>query len=195
MNQKNINKARKSIKYGKFKSSEPLLIVLMGLPGTGKSYLSDYLNKKYSFTILSGENITYSIFGTEKCSGSQFKEAYEILHYLAVELLKKKNNIVIDGTNLKYEFRRQIYKTANNLSKKVLIYLYTSDATALKRANSRGEDYNDSKMILSKCSPETFQEFTRQLESPNKHEAHFKIKSDDKLFENIDSIIKNILKE
>ncbi|MDD3756401.1 MAG: ATP-binding protein [Bacteroidales bacterium] len=195
MNQKNIYKAEKSIRYGKCKSSEPLLITLMGLPGTGKSYLSDYLNKKYSFTILSGENITHSIFGTEKCSGSQYKEAYEILRYLAVELLKDGNNIVIDGTNLKHEFRKQIYEDVNNISKNILIYLFTSDATALKRANSRGEDYINPKMIMSKCSPETFEIFKKQLEPPNKHETHFKIKSDDKLFENIDKIITNSIKE
>ncbi len=195
MNQEYINKARKSIRYGKYKSSEPLLIVLMGLPGTGKSYLSNYLNKRYSFTILSGENVTYSIFGTEKCSGSQYKEAYEILRYLAVELLKKKHNIVIDGTNLKYEFRKQIYKSVDNLSKTILIYLFTDDAIALKRTNSRGENYNNSKMILSKCSPKTFKIFKEQLELPHKNEIYYRIKSNDKLFKNINTIINNIIKK
>jgi len=195
MNQENINKARKSIKYGRSKSSKPLSIILMGLPGTGKSYLANYLNKKYSFTILSGENITYSIFGTEKCSGNQYGEAYKTLHYLAVDLLKNKYNIVIDGTNLKYEFRKQIYKSINNLSKNILIYLYIDDALALRRANSRGEDYNNSKMILSKCSPETFKVFKKQLELPRKNEMYYQIKSDKMLFKKIDRIITDITKE
>lgn len=192
MNQENVNKARKSIKYGTYKSEKPLLFVLMGLPGTGKTYLSNYLSKKYSFTILSGENITYSIFETEKCSGDEYRQAYEILRFLSIELLKKKHNIVIDGTNLKYEFRKQIYESVGKLSRTVLIYLFTNDATALRRANSRKEDYNNLKMILSKCSPETFKSFKKQLELPKKNEEYYQVKSDEKLFENIDKIINKI---
>jgi predicted kinase len=161
----------------------------MGLPGAGKSYLSNYLNKKYSFTILSGENITFSIFGTEKCSGIQYKEAYRILQFLATELLNQKYNVVIDGTNLKYEFRKQIYKAVGASIKILLIYLFTDDVVALKRANSRGKNYDNSKMILSKCSPKTFAAFKTQLELPHKNEKYYRIKSDEMLFEKIDAIL------
>src|SRR3989344_4776194 len=81
MNDQYIIKARTSVRYGDI-SQEPILIILMGLPGSGKSYLADYLNRKYSFTILSGENVTHTIFGTEKCTGKQYKEAYDTLRTL-----------------------------------------------------------------------------------------------------------------
>ena len=32
------------------------LIVLMGLPGSGKSYVAEYIHKKYGFVLLSGED-------------------------------------------------------------------------------------------------------------------------------------------
>jgi tRNA uridine 5-carbamoylmethylation protein Kti12 len=189
----NIEKIKKSIKYGKRQNKKPVLIILMGLPGVGKTYLSKFLNKKYSFTVLSGENITYSIFGTEKCLGNQYKEAYETLRSLAIELLKKKYNVVVDGTNLKYEFRKQIYEAVGKLSKTVLIYLYTSDKIAFKRANSRKENYKNLKMIMSKCSPKKFKNFKNQLEMPRNNEIYYPIKSDKKLFENIDKIIKTLV--
>ena len=193
MNQKYITKAKKCIKHGTYKSLKPLLIILMGLPGTGKSYLSDYLHRKYSFTILSGENITHSIFGAEKCSGYQYKEAYKILRLLSVKSLKQKYNVVIDGTNLKYEFRKQIYEAVGRLSKIILIYLFINDATALKRANLRGENYSNSKMVLSTCPPKTFTAFKKQLELPQQDEQCYQIKSDNKLFKKIDAIIKHII--
>ena len=43
--QKYIEKAKATVNYGECKSKNPLLIILMGLPGSGKSYLADYLNK------------------------------------------------------------------------------------------------------------------------------------------------------
>lgn len=50
------------------------LIVLMGLLGSGKSYVAEYIHKKYGFVILSGEEITTQMFGTEKVSGKQYAE-------------------------------------------------------------------------------------------------------------------------
>jgi hypothetical protein len=191
MRQEYIDKAKKVIKYGSFKSKKPLLIVLMGLPGTGKSYLGNYLHKKYSFSVLSGENITYALFNTEKCLGSQYREAYEILRSLASELLKQNYNVIIDGTNLRYEFRKQIYDVMKGLAKIVLIYLFIDDRIALKRANMRGENFSNSNTenILSKCSPETFTSFKTQLEPPQKNETFYKIKSDKNLFKKINKII------
>ncbi|EKE06220.1 MAG: hypothetical protein ACD_19C00042G0001 [uncultured bacterium] len=54
-------KAQKTIKKGT-KSKSPRLVVLMGLPGSGKSYVSNYLHEKHGFTVLSGENITFALF-------------------------------------------------------------------------------------------------------------------------------------
>lgn len=187
--QKYIKRAKVTINYGKRKYDKPLLIVLMGLPGTGKSYLADYLHQKHFFTTLSGENVTHAIFGTEKCASGQYKEAYEMLRILAKELLVKKFSIVIDGTNLKYEFRKQIYDEIDNLAKIMLFYLVIDDETALQRANLRGENYNDPKKILSKCHPETFAIFKTKLEIPQESENYFKLKSCSYLFEEVDKII------
>jgi len=195
MNQEYIKIAKKSIKYGRRKNQKQLAVILIGLPGTGKSYISQYLHKRYHFTILSGENITYSIFKTEKCTASQYKEAYEILRFLMVDLLKQKYNVVIDGTNLKYEFRRQIYESIGNLAEIILIYLYIDDATALRRANSRKKDYSNLKAISSGCSPETFAAFKSQLELPRENEKCYKLKSDKNVFKKLDAIFDNIIKK
>lgn len=195
MNQRYLTRARKSVIYGSYKSKNPLLIVLMGLPGTGKSYLANYLNKRYSFSILSGENVTHSIFGSDKHSTSQYKEAYEILRFLAAEMTTQKYNVVIDGTNLKHLFREQIYKVVSDSSAKpILIHLFIDDAIALNRANSRGENFSDLKGILSKCLPETFAAFKSQVELPQKDEFHYNVKSDEMLFIKIDEIMADIIK-
>lgn len=187
--QEDIKRAKKTINYGKRKGDKPLLIVLMGFPGSGKSYLAEYLHQKHFFTTLSGENVAHAIFGTEKCASGQYKEVYAVLRILAKELLVKKFSIVIDGTNLKYEFRKQIYDEMGDLAKTMLFYLVIDDETALKRANLRGESYSDPKKILSKCHPETFAIFKTKLEIPQESENYFKLKSYSRLFEEIDKII------
>jgi len=79
----------------------PTLIILMGLPGSGKSYVSEYIHKKYGFIVLSGEEITTQMFGTEKVSGSQYADVYKVIRQKASELLSQEESVVIDGTNLK----------------------------------------------------------------------------------------------
>jgi len=182
-----FSKAEKSIKKGKITDSARLL-VLMGLPGSGKSYLSSYLHEKHGFTILSGENITFAIFGTEKCSASEYALAYKILRQLAKKLLSKGYSVVIDGTNLKYIFRKQIYDEVG-CSSTTLIYLKTDDKTILNRISKRGVDYQNKKDIKSSCSKQTFNSFKNQLEEPLANENCVVVTSDNHIFANIDLVL------
>lgn len=177
-------KAEKSIKKGKI-TTTPKLIVLMGLPGSGKSYVSSYLNEKHGYTVLSGENITCAIFGTEKCSGSEYALAYKTLRELAIKLLKQGYSVVIDGTNLKHVFRKQIYDEIA-YSPTILLYLKTDDKTALERISNRGVDYENKKDIKSSISLDTFNSFKSQLEEPLPDEKAQIITSDENVFTNID---------
>lgn len=181
-----LSKAEKSINLG-IKSDSPKLIILMGLPGSGKSYVSSYLNDKYSFTVLCGENITFSLFGTEKCSTDEYTLAYKILRQLAIKLLAEGYSVVIDGTNLRYTFRQQIYHEVN-WNPTTLVYLKIDENTALNRISQRGIDYQNKKNIKSSISQEVFNNFKTQLEEPNSNENAITIISDDKLFKNIDSM-------
>lgn len=189
MNQEYIKKAKTAIKNWE-KVINPSCIILMWFPWTWKSYTSHYLNEKYNYTILSWENITHAIFGTEKCTWEQYKQAYKILNFLAKELIDSWYRIIIDWTNLKKEFRTNIYNSMNNDVKVFWIYLYTSDEIALNRANSRWINVNNPTNILSSCSKETFEGFKKQLELPNEDENFFMIESNENLLNTLDIVIK-----
>jgi len=186
-----IPKVLNTITKGK-KSANPKLIVLMGLPGTGKSYVADYLNRKYGFTILSGENFTFALFGTGKHSADKYILAYNVLRELSRRLIKQGYSIVIDGTNLKFIYRQQIYKDVGLKFKTLLFYLFVDDKIALERTKRRGENYNSLQNIKSSCSVGTFNKFKEQLEEPLAKEKYFKIKSDKNILRKIDLIFKKI---
>lgn len=182
-------KAKTAIKYWT-KSISPQCIILMWLPWTGKSYSSHYLNEKHGYTILSWENITHAIFGTEKCSWTQYWEAYEILNILAQELVQDWYKIVIDSTNLKKIFRSKINESLSAICNNIFwVYLYINDDIAFKRANSRGLSFEDSTNILSSVSRETFASFKEQLELPSKEENFFMVESNENLFKTLDIVI------
>lgn len=180
-----LQKAFKTIKVGKVFSS-PQLVILMDLPGSGKTYVADYLNKKYGFTILSGENISHLLFEN---SQADFSLSYKILRQLAFRLLNDSYSVVIDGTNLKLSYRKQIYEEVCRNIKPILIYLLVDDQTARRRINSRGVDNHDKQDIKSECSEETFAKFKEQTEEPAEGEFCYRIISDENLLKKIDSVI------
>jgi len=181
----NEQKALKTIKVGK-KFSHSKIIILMGLPGSGKSFVADYLNKKYGYTIISGENISNALFGNNI---ADFSIVYKIVRQLASKLLMEKHSIVIDGTNLKFSFRKQIYDEVCMDIKPILIYLLVDDKTARKRIDKRGEGCQNIKDIKSQCSKETFIKFKEQTEEPTENEPFYRLVSDENLLGKIDSII------
>jgi len=137
---------------------KPKLIILMGLPGAGKSYLSKYLKKKYQAKILSGEDMAIKMFGTSKCQAKEYKLVYQEIRQQAKDLLNQGFTVVIDGTNLKYQYRKEIYEEVV-WKQTILIYLPIDDKTALERLEKRGG-----------CDKKTFYEFKKQLEEPQKEE-------------------------
>lgn len=150
----------------------------MGLPGSGKSYVSEYIRQNYGYLILSGEEITSQIFGSEKVSGSQYSEVYRIIRQKASNLLSQGKSVAIDGTNLKQLFRQQIYDEVKCNSIK-LIYLKTDDKTAIDRISKRENS----------CSVETYNNFKNQTEEPQPFEKAIILKSDNQLLSNIDRIM------
>lgn len=88
---------------------------------------------------MSGEDITTQLFGTEKVSGDEYAQVYQHLRQEAIKLISQNKSVVIDGTNLKREFRQQIYNEVK-CNQTILIYLKTDDKTALDRI-SKGKTH------------------------------------------------------
>lgn len=193
MNVISIEKARSTILFWE-KVSTPECMILMGLPGTGKSFVSKYLHKKYGYTILSWENITYAIFGTTICLPEQYREAYSILHFLACELTWENYKIVIDATNLQYEHRKQIYDSIDSGTKIYGIYLQIDESISLDRIKNRWQNTDSPKNILSSCSIETFLEFKKSIDIPTKNEYIIPMISDENIFHAIDEFLLTISK-
>lgn len=183
-----LSKALTTVKVGKTFSC-PLVIILMGLPGSGKTYVANSLNKKYGFTILSGENISHLLYGNNP---ADFSLVYKILRQLACHLLNDNHSIVIDGTNLKFSHRQQIYQEVCSNLKTILIYLLVDDQTARQRIDLRGVSTNHKQDIKSSVPPEVFAKFKQQTDEPKVGEFCFKINSDVNLLKEIDFIISHL---
>lgn len=191
LNEPLIKRAYDTIKFGKI-FNNPKMVILMGLPGSGKSYTANYLNCRYGFTVISGENISNSLFTNDQ--NIDYSLVYKTLRQIASCLLEKGYSVVIDGTNLKYSFRQQIYdEVCSKKNQIILINLLVEDNEAMKRIKIRGENRNDNKNIKSNCSLETYNKFKNQAEPPKLGEPFYNLKSNSELLDKVDRIISKFL--
>ena len=187
MNLDSITRARNTILSWE-KNHSPECILLMWLPWSGKSYVSEYLHRKYGFTILSWENIAYAIFNKTHCTQEEYRKAYSILHRLIPEVLSDWYRVVIDATNLQYAHRKQIYGVLDPWVKISGIFLTIDEATAKKRIQKRWENTDDPSRILSQCSDVIFQKFKENIDFPFEDENFIEIYSDENIYISLDAI-------
>jgi predicted kinase len=194
MNRATLSSAEATVLLGqKGRHTRPVLFLLMGLPGVGKSHVSRILHKSFRFTVLSGENITYALFGTEKCRNQEYAQAYKVLRRLARRYLTQGFSVVVDGTNLRREYREQIYRAATKAgANPYLLEVVAPTKNVLSRLRSRRLDYSQPTAITSACSPAKFAAFKSQVEKPLPSEPRLVLISDDRTKERLTRICRQL---
>lgn len=87
------------------------LIMLVGLPGSGKSYVAKMFR---GYDVFSSDAIREELTG-DSSNQDQNKEVFNILHKRIYDNLKSKRSAIYDATNLSSKRRRQFLQTIKNL--------------------------------------------------------------------------------
>jgi len=142
-----------------------MLLVLVGLSGSGKSFVASILHKEFGFEWIRSDKIRKEMAGIEltkkvKVGFSQgiyteewTKKVYERMLEIAEEKLKKGKKVVLDATFLKEWQRQMVIKKFPNA---VLIWITASEEEILKRLNSR-EDISDADVDVYLKQKEIFE--------------------------------------
>ena len=77
----------------------PTLIVLSGLPGSGKSVLAESLSRALSLTIVSIDPIEAAMWRAGLAKTRTGIAAYEVAHALADEHLRLRHSVIVDAVN------------------------------------------------------------------------------------------------
>src|SRR3972149_825639 len=80
--------------------AKPVLVVISGLPGTGKSYFSRKLAERLPCVILESDALRKRLFSSPDYSAAESQYLFSACHRLIEELLKSGISVVLDATNL-----------------------------------------------------------------------------------------------
>jgi len=88
------------------------LVVLVGLPGSGKSTFARELAKRHPSAILDSDALRQELFAVPEHSKKEHSRLFPALHHLMGRLLSRGVTVIVDATNLKESSRKPYYEIA-----------------------------------------------------------------------------------
>jgi len=123
--------------------AQPAIIVVSGLPGTGKSYFCRRLSERLPFLILESDALRKQLFPAPTYSADESAYLFRTIYYLIEDLLKKGTPVILDATNLEERHREHIYNIAERLNARlIMVDVQAPPELVEKRLRKRAERKN-----------------------------------------------------
>ena len=100
---------------------KPFLIMVSGLPGTGKSYFCRRLAERVPLVILESDNLRKSLFPRPTYTAEESFRLFQACHRVVEDLLKGGIAIAFDATNLGEHHREPFYHIADRVGAVLII--------------------------------------------------------------------------
>lgn len=150
--------------------ARPLIMVVVGLPGSGKSFFARQFAETFDVACISADRIRYEMTGKPQYTTEENEAVNRLIEYTAGEIAKTGRSFLIDGASNTRASRLQIEKIAKAQDYKTLvIWVQTDTATARLRSLKRNSKKIDD-MFSPSLSDTQFQVFSQRLAAPNKEQ-------------------------
>lgn len=125
-------------------TANPVLVMLTGLPGTGKSNLARQLAEVLPFAIVESDQVRKILFPQCEYTGEESQWVHRTCHALMDKLLMKGVRVIYDATNLHERHRELVYRLADAREVKLIVVKVVSpEAVASQRLRNRQGDVKD----------------------------------------------------
>lgn len=181
----------------------PVLLIVVGLPGTGKSYFAERIAEKIDAKILRTDEIRkelagikkgehrYEDFGKGLYTEEMTKKTYEEMYRRAKEIIRKGDSAILDATFSKKTQREGAYEIAKELNVPYLaIECICPEEIVIKRMKERSGD----EKAVSDATPEIYWRMKDVFESIGEDEIHITIDTSKNLDENLRLVLREIRK-
>ncbi len=122
------------------KRASPSLVILCGLPGTGKSHFARELAHRAPFVWLSSDRTRKLLVDTPSYSRREHRRVFSAMHVLTKGYLRDGYSVVFDATNLNENVRRPLYESADEAGVEPLIIRFTAPSELVRsRLSDRAE--------------------------------------------------------
>ena len=130
------------------------MIVLCGLPGTGKSSFAGELLKRLDLVVLETDRLRKALVTLPKYTSGEHARVFSVCHLLIEEYLTLGYRVLFDATNLTEQARTPLYQIAGRLDCPLFLVGLTAPSHLVKqrlgrRAAGRNPgDYSDATLQI-----------------------------------------------
>lgn len=115
----------------------PALVMVSGLPGSGKSYFSRELCRRHPLAHLNSDALRRVLFPRPN-HGGESERLFAAVHALIERLLARGAGVVLDATSLKEAYRRPLYEIAERAGAAlVIVQTEAPETVARERLEAR----------------------------------------------------------
>ncbi|MHA1419331.1 MAG: AAA family ATPase [Candidatus Heimdallarchaeaceae archaeon] len=170
----------------------PLVILLAGLPGTGKSTLARKLARRYRLEHISTDSVRKRIFrdvrensfGKGSYSQRQRNVVYDTIYYVLYTLLKHGVGCVLDGTFYQDKLRSKVGRICDRFEATFLLVLIEAPEELIRKRFEERAKRN--RRTLSDADIKIFEKYTDLFESTNL--KHIKVNMTDDHYKTLELI-------
>ncbi len=151
----------------KVDTSKPVLIMLYGFPGAGKTHFATHLAETISAAHLHGDRIRHELFENPKYDKDENEVVNHLGQYMAHEFLKAGVSVVYDGDASRLSQRRAIRDLARKThAVPILIWLQIDSDSAQQRITTRDRRKNENKFARP-YDKGTFASYVGVMQNPS----------------------------
>ncbi len=147
-------------------TTKPVLIMLYGYPGAGKTYFAGELAKAMGAAHLQGDRIRYELFEEPRYDKQENEIVSHLMEYMAEEFLSAGVNVIFDANADRLVQRRALRDIAvKNKGQALLVWLQIDQESAFQRIGKRDRRRSGDKYTRPHTK-ETFQTILTAMQNP-----------------------------
>ncbi|MDO8615098.1 MAG: DegV family protein [Dehalococcoidia bacterium] len=167
----------------------PALVLLSGLPGSGKSHFRRALQKRCPLAAVESDALRRVLFRRPQHTEKESGRLFAAIHALLEQLLARGIPVVFDATNLKEAQRIPVYGIAEKHGARLVVVQLTAPEEVIRRrltARGRGHDPLD----VSAADIEVYEKMKGDLEPVRR--PHFLVDTSEKSGAVLDTIAREL---
>ncbi|MDB5164123.1 MAG: hypothetical protein JWS12_741 [Candidatus Saccharibacteria bacterium] len=150
----------------KLSLSKPLLILLYGFPGSGKTHFARQLSETLGIAHLQGDRIRYELFENPRYDKEENDIVTHIMDYMTEVLLQAGVSVIYDTHVLRLAQRRVLRDMARkSRAEHALIWLQIDNDAAFARVSGRDRRKADDKYAVPLTQPQ-FEKLMAAMQNP-----------------------------
>jgi fatty acid kinase fatty acid binding subunit len=117
----------------------PVLVMLSGLPGSGKSHLAREIVARHPLAVLNSDALRRALVKRPNYSQAESARLFSTIHALIEDLVGRGVHVLLDATNLKEAHRRPLREIAERAGARLLVVEVTAAEDVIReRLTARG---------------------------------------------------------